>query len=373
MARNQAYFQAEKKIEEARLSGAKDLRLDCLNLTTLPDSLVELTQLQSLDLSYNYLTELPKWLGKFTQLRSLDLRFNELTTLPESLGELTQLEVLDLSRNPYDTLPESFGQLTWLQWLDLSYTQPAKLPECLGNLTQLKSLYLSGNELVTLPEWLKRFNQLESLYLLGNQLTVLPEWLGEFTQLKSMDLSLNKLTVLPESLGNLGRLQNLKLNYNHLTDMPASLIRLKNFDDTVYYNAGINSNPLNPELSEAYKQGLKAIKTYLRAKAEAQIILCEAKLILVGEGEVGKTCLMDSLLEKPWKEHDTTHGIEIQQIKVAIPETNTEITLNGWDFGGQRAYRSTHQLFFSAPAVYLVVWKPREGSQGGQVSTYHTS
>jgi GTPase SAR1 family protein len=38
-----------------------------------------------------------------------------------------------------------------------------------------------------------------------------------------------------------------------------------------------------------------------------------------------------------------------------------EITLNGWDFGGQRVYRPTHQLFFSAPAVYLVVWKPREG------------
>ncbi len=33
-------------------------------------------------------------------------------------------------------------------------------------------------------------------------------------------------------------------------------------------------------------------------------------------------------------------------------------------------YRPTHQLFFSAPAVYLVVWKPREGSQAGQVKEW---
>ena len=46
------------------------------------------------------------------------------------------------------------------------------------------------------------------------------------------------------------------------------------------------------------------------------------------------------------------------------------ITLNAWDFGGQPVYRPTHQLFFSAPAVYLVVWKPREGPQQGFVKDW---
>ena len=57
-------------------------------------------------------------------------------------------------------------------------------------------------------------------------------------------------------------------------------------------------------------------------------------------------------------------------MKVTDPATGTEITLNGWDFGGQRVYRPTHQLFFSAPAVYLVVWKPREGPQQGFVKEW---
>ena len=142
--------------------------------------------------------------------------------------------------------------------------------------------------------------------------------------------------------------------------MPEALAKLEAFS-----RLRLDSNPLNPELAEAYKQGLDAVKAYLRAKAEAQITLNEAKLILVGEGEVGKTCLLDALLGNPWQEHPSTHGIEIKSIKVTDPDTQTEITLNAWDFGGQRVYRPTHQLFFSAPAVYLVVWKPREGSQQG--------
>ena len=101
------------------------------------------------------------------------------------------------------------------------------------------------------------------------------------------------------------------------------------------------------------------------------MVLNEAKLILIGEGDVGKSCLLGALRGDPWVEgRPTTHGIEIKPVKVTDPNTGTEITLNGWDFGGQRVYRPTHQLFFSAPAVYLVVWKPREGPQQGFVKEW---
>jgi internalin A len=125
------------------------------------------------------------------------------------------------------------------------------------------------------------------------------------------------------------------------------------------------------ELAAAFKEGFNAIKGYTRAKAVAQIALNEAKLILIGEGEVGKSCLLGALRGDEWIEgRPTTHGIEVKPIVVTDPDTGKEITLNGWDFGGQRVYRPTHQLFFSAPAVYLVVWKPREGSQQGFVKEW---
>ena len=86
MARNEAYRTAEEKIEAVRRSGAKELDLsggygrpDSKLLTDLPESLGQLTQLQSLDLGDNQLTALPEWLGQLTQLQSLDLRDNPLT------------------------------------------------------------------------------------------------------------------------------------------------------------------------------------------------------------------------------------------------------------------------------------------------------
>ncbi|MDM8521039.1 hypothetical protein QUF64_13405 [Anaerolineales bacterium HSG6] len=57
MAQNKAYREAEKRIEQARHSGATELDLSAEwgakdeKLTELPESLGQLTQLQSLNLS----------------------------------------------------------------------------------------------------------------------------------------------------------------------------------------------------------------------------------------------------------------------------------------------------------------------------------
>ena len=49
-----------------------------------------------LNLSSNNLTSLPESIGNLTNLKGLDLMYNELTDLPESIGNLTKLEGLDL-------------------------------------------------------------------------------------------------------------------------------------------------------------------------------------------------------------------------------------------------------------------------------------
>jgi Leucine-rich repeat (LRR) protein len=311
-------------------------------LGSVPSELGKLARLKGLGLSDMQLKSLPESLGQCHKLRRLDISGNQLTSLPESLGQLRRLEKLYLGNNRLTSLPESLGQLTRLEDMNIENNQLASLPEWPGHLTQLRSLDLSGNKLVSLPEWLSRSTHVEWLALSNNQFKSLPEWLGQFSGLYGLQVSRNYLKSLPASLAQLKNLERLELD----------------------------NNPLNPELAAAYKEGLDAVKRYLCAKAGAQVVLNEAKLILIGEGEVGKSCLLDALRDEPWMEHDSTHGIEIKPVKVNAPDTGTEIILNAWDFGGQRVYRPTHQLFFSAPAVYLVVWKPREGPQQGFVKEW---
>ncbi len=442
MARDEAYREAEQKIDAARQSGASELDLSGRHgkkLTELPESLSQLTRLQSLrlfnneltalpesmsaltdlrwlDLSGNKLTFLPRFLGNLRNLRRLNLFSNQLTLIPAWLGELTELEDLATGNNPISSLPDSLAGCRKLMRLDLGdlaggsplYQLPtvirsfnvledliahscelSTLPEWLSVLVNLKSLKIADNRITELPEWLGRLRQLESLELSGNQLSVLPEWLGRLTRLEFLNLSGNQLSVLPESLGQLNSLswlnlshnkfislpksldqlktlRSLHLSNNELSELPESLVQLEHLE-----NLTLDGNPLAPELAAAYQEGLDAVKRYLRAKAGAQVVLNEAKLILIGEGEVGKSCLLGAMRGDPWEEgRPTTHGIEIKPVKVKDPESGTEITLNGWDFGGQRVYRPTHQLFFSAPAVYLVVWKPREGPQQGFVKDW---
>lgn len=384
MARDDAYRRAVKKIKAdpywemekvSKLSGMQppeypglywDLDLRGMRLTELPELIGQLILLQSLNLASNNLIALPEWLGGLTKLRSLNLSNNPLTTLPECIKELSQLQSLDLSNNQLTVLPEWLGQLAQLQSLHINDNQLTELPSSISNLSQLKSIAVHNNYLVTLPESIGDISQLESMSLHHNKLSTLPKSIEKLSRLRSLDLNQNELTELPNVFTHLSNFETLALNQNQLADLPQSLSYLNSLKGLY-----LNNNPLNPELAEAFEQGVDAVKAYLRAKAEGgQIILNEAKLILIGEGEVGKTCLMDALLNNRWEEHPSTHGIQIKAIKVTDPETQKELTLNGWDFGGQRVYRPTHQLFFSAPAVYLVVWKPREGPQQGFVKEW---
>ncbi|MEO0648281.1 MAG: COR domain-containing protein, partial [Cyanobacteria bacterium J06650_10] len=120
-----------------------------------------------------------------TNLRSLYLgnsyfskNKNQIEELPDTIGNLTSLQSLDLIGNQLSSLPEVIGNLTSLQSLDLSSNQLSSLPEAVGNLTSLQSLDLSSNQLSSLPKWIQSLNQIETLDLRGNPLPIPPEVLG---------------------------------------------------------------------------------------------------------------------------------------------------------------------------------------------------
>jgi len=406
MARDEAYREAEQRIEAARQAGATELDLRNLKLTEVPEAITSLTQLQTLHLSGNELTALPEAIAALTQLQMLDLFNNKLTALPEAIAALTQLQTLDLSFNQLTALPESITALTQLQTLSLSHNNLTALPESIAALTQLQELNISFNKLTEVPEAITALTQLQELNISGNQLTELPESIENLSELAVLAFSENKFILFPDVITSLQNLRELYAISNEIDEIPEEISNLAQlsklclggtqisprqfFGDEVHGNKlsslphsctklvqlvelKLDANPLNPDLLAAYEQGTEAVMQYLRAKAEGEVTLNEAKLILVGEGEVGKSCLLGALRAEDWVEgRPTTHGIEIKPVIVTARDSGTDITLNGWDFGGQRVYRPTHQLFFSAPAVYLVVWKPREGPQQGFVKEWIT-
>ncbi|NEP02262.1 MAG: leucine-rich repeat protein [Symploca sp. SIO2E9] len=354
-------------------------------LSTLPESLGNLSDLTELDLSGNQLSTLPESLGNLSNLTELDLSGNQLSTLPESLGNLSNLTELNLSDNQLSTLPESLGNLTNLTKLYLSGNQLSTLPESLGNLTNLTKLYLSGNQLSTLPESLGNLTNLTDLDLSSNQLSTLPQSLGNLTNLTKLDLNCNQLSTLPESLGTLTNLTDLNLNYNQLSTLPESLGTLTNLTDlNLNYNQlstlpeslgnltnlaflYLRDNPLVNPPPEIVNRGIQAIRDYFRQiKEEGEDYIYEAKLLIVGEAEAGKTSLAQKIQNPQYQlpeSQPSTEGIDVVKWSFTIldkEQKTREFKVNIWDFGGQEIYHATHQFFLTKRSLYTLVADSRK-------------
>ena len=211
-------FEDYSNLSDEEILNLRELVLCHEKLTSLPESIGNLSNLEKLYLSSNQLTSLPESFGKLTKLQKLSLYANQFYSFPESLENLSNLKELYFTHNQLSSLPESIGNLSNLEKLGLQNNQLSSLPESLGNLINLQELYLHNNKLTFISESLGELSNLQQLWLSYNQLTSLPKIFGNLSNLQELWLSHNQLTSLPESFGNLSNLTKLYLNNNQLSE-----------------------------------------------------------------------------------------------------------------------------------------------------------
>ena len=347
-------FVAKEKLTKLDLRGSK--------LTVLPPEIGRLTKLSKLYLNGNQLTVLPPEIGQLTQLSDLYLSGNQLTVLPPEIVQLTKLSKLNLSGNQLMILPPEIVQLAQLSELYLGGNRLTVLPPEIGQLTQLSILDLYNNQLTVLPPEISQLAQLSYLYLNDNQLTILPPEIGQLAQLSRLGLGDNQLTVLPPEIGQLTQLSYLNLSCNQLTGLPPETALFANKDISLV------PNPFSDFPPEIVEQGDTAILAYLRELYEGHSQQWVSKLMLVGEGGVGKTSLLCALGGEEFTDTSTTRGIEIRSL--GLPhrtDADITLTLNAWDFGGQEIYHATHQFFLTNCSLFLLVWNARHGYEQGKL------
>jgi hypothetical protein len=87
-------------------------------LSTLPDEITRLTELEVLNITKNpKITELPLAVTSLTNLKELWLHDNQLHTLPAAIARLTKLEILNISNNRLTRVPYVLGSLANFQEL----------------------------------------------------------------------------------------------------------------------------------------------------------------------------------------------------------------------------------------------------------------
>ena len=85
-----------------------------------------------------------------------------------------------------------------------------------------------------------------------------------------------------------------------------------------------------------------------------------AKVVLLGEGTVGKTSLAHRLIDDRYVVCDRTHGMNVWRLELPLaPDATLEREALLWDLAGQEDYRLIHQLFLDETALALMLVNPQ--------------
>ena len=264
--------------------------------------------------------------SRFPNLTVLDLGGCEILRLVHGITSLTQLKRLNLGGTQLDKVPD-LGRMTKLQHLSL-WNLPIKHVEGLENLLGLHTLDLSGTKIKQLPESIRGMRRLERLDLSNLTLEELPEWLPE--------------------LG-----LNFNVEYSE-TGIGLEWTTVKNVDMSIF------------ERSHEYiLQWFEERKKTKESQREELKPLNEVKVILLGDGEAGKSHTIARLLNDGVQVDKfrsvSTPGIVIEDKTYDIG--GREIKVHYWDFGGQEILHSMHRMFLTTRTLYVVMLNVREGNQ----------
>ncbi len=371
---------ALRRITENKITRATFLDIGNCDLSKIPTEIGELVWLESVSLASvwhewdgknwrkkrsqntggtNYRLTIIAPLAKLTGLRSLIVANTQVTDLALLAG-LTALQTLDVwGTRVADLTP--LANLTALQTLNVSDTWVADLAPLAG-LTTLQTLNLRGTQVADLAP-LATLTTLQTLNLRGTQVANLAPLTG-LTTLQTLNVERTQVADLTP-LASLTALQTLDLRGTQVADL-APLRRLISqgcpvrWSSAVWEGYGIyvKDCPLINPPAEIIHQGNEAILNYFHERELGDVDhLYEAKMLIVGEGDAGKTSLLRRLYQPDQPlptERETTKGITIYRHDFPL-KNGRRFRLNVWDFGGQEIYHATHQFFLTRRSLYLLL------------------
>jgi internalin A len=355
------------------LKNLEILQIENNDLSAIPQSIFKLENLIEINVSRNKINQLPfsrlSW--NLTRLKVFNASSNQLSYLPK-LDGLKFLEKLYLSQNNFSEFPFEIFTLANLKLLDLYQNAIKILPPEIVFLENLEQLFLSRNKISQLPSELGFLKKLREFKAADNLIELIPSKLCNATELRYLDLGNgrskfasheenlktgNQINTIPKEIGKLVRLERLILSDNKISDIPKEIKEIHGLRE---FDIQGNPLPIPPEIINVTDDPRVILEYFFALSVTQRKQLNEIKLIIVGQGSVGKTSLITRILYDLFEDQGKTEGISITQWEIDdVLEKQQKIRINTWDFGGQEIMHATHQFFLTKRSLYLLVLDSR--------------
>ena len=218
------------------------------------------------------------------------------------------------------TVPDDIYLLKHLEVLDFSLAKIKSISDNIYNLQDLKKLNLYNTVIKKIPARIYILAKLENIHLGQTPITVLPDELCRLQNLRKLTLWGTKIRELPKDIGNLQKLERLDLSDCRLRGLPESIINL-NIDFTLDEQEHAAIRIVGMELDDkkmlaCARQGKEALSKYFQSDDYLyRSFDYEGKVVLLGKGAVGKTCLANALLNNFFDQNQVkTEGIDIFEL-----------------------------------------------------------
>lgn len=159
----------------------------------------------------------------------------------------------------------------------------------------------------------------------------------------------------------------LDLSNLQLTELPKEIVELKSLRE--FDLRGNKKLNIPPEIIQKLNEPQNILNYYFENVVGKDRPLNEIKMLLLGEGEVGKTALVHRLIYDKFETKGKTEGIDIHKWNVEVKK-NCEIQVNIWDFAGQEITHATHQFFLTKRSLYLLVLASRGDEKSNRLEEW---
>ncbi|CAF3746536.1 unnamed protein product [Rotaria sp. Silwood1] len=220
-----------------------------------------LTCLKILKLNKNKFTKFPSWLYEMSNINNNNEKYiaetllelymsdNTIESIPEEIVHMINLQTIDLSNNQFLKFPDTLvllEQLTTFIYSQEHGIHINKLPDDFIHLYNLKKLDLSHNIFNEIPEMIYNLTKLEYLNMNYNLLTSIDNnRLKQLKNFKTIKLNGNNFTSFPSTLY---QLETVNINENPLCLAPPN-----DFIDDKYISATSN---LYVQINDKYEEKL---------------------------------------------------------------------------------------------------------------------